>query len=74
MNDILNYLKETVDEMATLEKWNAKVHLSLQLAGNYEYYLVTILAEQFLLIKPIEPQTLHKIKTHIDHASVYLTL
>lgn len=65
MKEILNYLKQSIDEKATIEKWNAKQYLNLQLAGNYDYYLVTALAEEFLLIKQIEPQTIQKTKTHI---------
>ena len=65
MKEILNYLKESIDEKATIEKWNAKKYLSLQLAGNYDYYIVTVLGEQFLLMKQIEPQTLQKTQSHI---------
>lgn len=65
MKEILNYLKQSIDVEATLDKWNAKQYLNLQLASNYDYYLVTILAESFLLIKPIETQTIQRTKAHI---------
>lgn len=65
MNVILNYLKQSIDDKAHIEEWNAKQYLNLQLAGSYDYYLVTVLTEPFLLIKPKEMQTIQKIKTHI---------
>ncbi|XCP84154.1 HTH domain-containing protein [Roseburia hominis] len=65
MRNILNYLKDAIDEKASLERWNAKKYLNLQLAGNYEYYLVTIFAEAFLLIKPIEMQSIQRLRIHI---------
>ena len=37
MEKILNYLKQNIDEMATVSKWNAKEVLSLQYAGSYEF-------------------------------------
>lgn len=65
MDKILHYLKQNVDKDAAMEEWNAKQYLNLQLAGTYEYYLVTVLEERFLLIKPIEEQAIRKIKAHI---------
>ncbi len=65
MKDILNYLKQCIDKDAVVERWNAKQCLSIQLAGKYDYYIVTVLTESFLLIKPMEEQTISKIKTHI---------
>lgn len=65
MEAILDYLKQSIDEEATMEPWNAKQYLNLQLAGNYDYYLVTVLSEAFLLIKPVEEQTIQKTKTHM---------
>ena len=65
MKNILKYLQNNIDEKATIEKWNAKKYLNLQLAGNYDYYLVTVLNETFLLIKPVEVKKLQKVKTHI---------
>lgn len=66
MTNILNYLKENIDKNAYMEVWNAKPYLNLQLAGSYLYYLVTILGETFLLIKPLEEQTPSQIKIHIN--------
>lgn len=65
MQEILNYLKQNIDEEATVEKWNAKQFLNLHLAGSYDYYKVTVLAEQFLLIRPVEIQTIQKTMVHI---------
>ncbi len=65
MKEILEYLRTNIDEKATIKKWNAKQYLNIQLAGNYDYYLVTILSESFLLIKPVETQIIQKIKIHI---------
>ncbi len=65
MEGILNYLKQNIDEKAAIEPWNAKQYLNLQLAGNYDYYLVTVLAETFLLIRPVEVQSIQKTKAHM---------
>ncbi|MBS6194040.1 MAG: hypothetical protein KH828_00485 [Clostridiales bacterium] len=65
MTGVLDYLKQMIDDEATLEEWDAKQYLNLHLAGSYMYYRVTVLAETFLLIKPVEEQTIQKMKTHI---------
>lgn len=66
MKEILNYVKQIVDENATIEKWNAKAYLNLMLAGNYEYYLVNILGEHFLAIKPNEMMSITRLKIQIN--------
>lgn len=66
MKAILDYLRKHIDEKAVIEEWNAKDMLSLQLASSYEYYIVSIFSEQFLLIKPIDAQTTRKTAAHID--------
>lgn len=42
MKNILKYLKNNIDEKATIEKWNAKKYLNLQLAGNYDYEMYAV--------------------------------
>ena len=66
MNEIIKYLQSSIDEKAEVKKWNAKEHLNLQLAGSYEYYIVSVLMETFLLIKPLEEFTISKTKIHIN--------
>lgn len=65
MEEILVYLKTSVDETATIEVWDAKAYLNLQMAGLYDYYLVTVLQEKFLLIKPQEEVTIPKSRIHM---------
>lgn len=66
MQKILNYLKLNIDTCATVKEWDAKASLNLQLAGSYKYYLVSMLGERFLLIRPIETQTIQRTKIHLD--------
>ncbi|MGN0336656.1 MAG: hypothetical protein ACI4EE_04080 [Lachnospiraceae bacterium] len=65
MDEIIKYLQSSIDEKAEIRKWNAKELLNLQLAGSYEYYVVSALRETFMLIKPLEEFTISKIKIHI---------
>lgn len=65
MKDILQYLQQNIDTKATIEDWDAKQFLNLQLATTYDYSMVTVLDEEFLLIRPIETQTIRKTMTHI---------
>lgn len=46
-----NILKEYIDENVSVRDWNeiAKSKLNLQLAGRYDYQIVTLLGEEFLL-------------------------
>lgn len=66
MNEIRKYLQLNIDDNADVKKWDAKKYLNLQLAGSYEYYMVSALMEKFLLIKPMEEYTISKIKIHIN--------
>ena len=66
VNEIIKYLQSSIDEKAEVKKWNAKEHFNLQLAGSYEYYIVSVLMETFLLIKPLEEFTISKTKIHIN--------
>lgn len=65
MEKILKYLETIIDDNATIQKWNAKKKLSLQLAGSYEYYLVRLLNDFFLLIRPYDNLAIQKIKINI---------
>lgn len=65
MEKFLYYLKQNIDEMAKVSKWNAKEVLSLQYAGSYEYFLVSILDKEFLLVRPYEQETISKMGTQI---------
>lgn len=66
MSEIIEYLQLSIDEKAEIVKWNAKEFLNLQLAGSYEYYMVSALRETFLLIKPLEEFTISKTQIHIN--------
>ena len=66
VNEITKYLQVNIDDNADVKKWDAKKYLNLQLAGSYEYYIVSVLMEKFLLIKPMEEYTISKIKIHIN--------
>ena len=66
VNEIRKYLQLNIDDNAEVQKWDAKKYLNLQLAGSYEYYIVSVLMEKFLLIKPMEEYTISKIKIHIN--------
>lgn len=65
MKDILQYLQQNIDTKATIKDWDAKQFLNLQLATTYDYSMVTVLDEEFLLIRPIETQTIQKTMMHI---------
>lgn len=67
MEEILKYLKENFDSNASIRQWNAKKYLSIGLAAEYEYYSVSILSEEFLMIRPLEPKTVQKVKIQLGH-------
>lgn len=66
MQKVLDYLKTNIDKNASMQKWNATTTLSIQLANSYQYYQVIVLGEQFLLVEPLETQTVHKTKIQLD--------
>ena len=66
MEKILEYLKKDIDDKSTVSNWNAKKYLNMSLAGSYDYYLVSTLDTQFLLVKPLETFTVQKISIHLD--------
>ena len=51
MNSVIEYLKKSIDEKSEMEKWNAKEYLNIQLAGNYDFFLVHAVENTFLLVK-----------------------
>ncbi|MDO5409855.1 MAG: HTH domain-containing protein [Lachnospiraceae bacterium] len=65
MKELLEYLHLMIDEKATLEPWDAKAYLNVQLAGFYEYFVVSLLQENFLLMKPQEEVSIPKMKKHM---------
>ncbi len=66
MQTVLDYLKTNIDKNASMKKWNASTTLSIQLANSYQYYRVDALGEQFLLVEPLETQTVQKTKIQLD--------
>jgi len=66
MNSIIEYLRQSIDENAKIEKWNAKEVLNMQLAGNYDFFLVHALGHTFLLAKPDIDASIVKIKIQIQ--------
>ena len=65
MERILKYLQQIFDENAQIHKWNAKDILSLKLAGSYDFFLVALLEEEFLLVRPYEQQAIPNLKIQI---------
>ncbi len=66
MKEIVECLRLNIDDNVLLQKWEAKKKLSLKLAGDYEYFLVQLLGEEFLLVRPYEQQTIKKIKLQLS--------
>ena len=66
MNSVIEYLKKSIDEKSEMEKWNAKEYLNIQLAGNYDFFLVHSVGNTFLLAKPIMDYSIAKIKVQIQ--------
>lgn len=66
MQKVLDYLKTNIDKNSSIKKWNANATLSIQLANSYQYYQVDALGEQFLLVEPLETQTVQKTKIQLD--------
>lgn len=66
MNSIIVYLRQCIDEKSEIEKWNAKEYLNMQLAGNYDYFLVHTVGNTFLLAKPTMDYPIAKIKIQIQ--------
>lgn len=67
-------LIESLDDKASITSWNdqASSKMDLQLAGSYNYRLVNLLGERFLLIEPVEDSTLEHMlgqKERIEAAS-----
>ena len=69
MFNVLEYLRENVDDEVRIVKWNAKEHLSLHLASIYEYYHVSPLGIHFLMMRPKETVILSKIQIHMNQIS-----
>ncbi len=65
MDEILEYLQKSIDDHASICKWDSKNKLSLYLVGSFQYYMVTIVDANFLLVCPYEQQTVQKLKTQI---------
>ena len=67
MDHILHYLKQNIESSASICEWNAKEILSLQMAGSYEFYYVSVLDNDFLLIRPCEDMTIQRIKSQMEY-------
>ena len=63
MKSLKIYLQNTLDNNTVVKKWNPKGKLNLNLSANYEYYLVTLMNIDFLLIKPLYNQSIQTLKT-----------
>lgn len=66
MNEILRCLKKVFDSNAIISKWNASEHLSLALAHGYDYYLVSMLSVEFLIVRPLEAKSVQKLKSQLS--------
>lgn len=66
MNSIVEYLRQSIDERSEIEEWNAKEHLNLQLAGNYDWLLVHSVGNTFLLAKPTMDDSIAKMKIQMQ--------
>lgn len=66
MEKIIEYLRINIDDNALIQKWDAKKKLSLQLVGSYEYFLVQLLGEEFLLVRPYEHLEIQKMKIQLS--------
>lgn len=72
--DAETLLIESLDDKTSITSWNdqARSKLDLQLAGSYNYQLVDLLGERFLLIEPVEEGSLARMlgqKERIEAAS-----
>ena len=67
MNQVLHYLKQSVGDEVSFRKWNAKETLNLQIAGSYDFFYVTVMEVEFLLMKPLETMTIQKIKIQMEY-------
>lgn len=67
MDEILEYLQTSFDSRASISNWNPREYLSIGLSTSYQFYLVSILAEEFLLIKPFKEMTVRKLHIQLDH-------
>lgn len=66
MERIQIYLRNTIDEIATIQTWNPQNYLSIYLAGSFKFYLVELLEVKFLLIKPYDQSTVQKVKKQMN--------
>ena len=64
MQNTAEYLREYIDDAITFEDWNgdAKKRLSLYLCGAFDFYLVTLLGEKLLFVKPTDTFTPEQLK------------
>ena len=66
MERIIEYLRSNIDDDVIIQKWDAKKRLSLQLSGSFEYFLVHLLGEEFLLVRPYKQLEIQKIKIQLS--------
>lgn len=66
------YLKDVIDSNSKVEIWNPKEPLSLYLASNYNFFIVTLLGIPFLVIESFEELVLKQVRTQINEIS-YVT-
>ena len=64
--NIIEYLRQSIDEKSKIEKWNAKEYLNMQLAGNYDFFLVHAVGNTFLLAKPDMDYPIAKTKIQMQ--------
>lgn len=52
MKVVLKYLKNTVDNNAVIEEWDAKKQFNMHITASYQFYKVRLLDIEFIVIKP----------------------
>lgn len=72
INTAITYLKETIDENVTVEKWNESEKLSLYLRTYFNYYSMSILDEKCLLIEfKNDSSSLNQLQKQIQQLKSY---
>lgn len=66
MESIIEYLRTNIDDNAKLQTWDARKKFNLRLSGSYEYFLVQLLGEEFLLVRPYEQSEIQKMKIQLS--------
>ncbi|MDL2250061.1 MarR family transcriptional regulator [Lachnospiraceae bacterium OttesenSCG-928-J05] len=65
MQELEKQLAKTVDNNASIQKYDARAQLTPYLAGAYEFYKVNVLGTSFLLIKGLDERMTMHTQKHI---------